>query len=66
MKSFYAIYMTKMSTQIIKRIDIQNKIYKVAIFREDANSEVFDFDSAEEANKFYDKYLKKENMIMQS
>ncbi len=51
-----------MSTQIIKRIDIRNKIFKVVVFSENTNSEVFDFDSAEKANEFYDEYLKKENV----
>lgn len=50
-----------MTTEIVKRIDVQNKIYKVVIFRDDANSEVFNFETAEDANNFYDNLMKKEN-----
>lgn len=37
---------------IVKRVDPENKIYKVVIFHRHKNSEVFDFNSEEDVNKF--------------
>jgi len=54
------IYTDCVSSQIIKRIDHKNKVFKVVAFHRHRNSEVFDFASEEEANSFYDQ-LRVEN-----
>jgi len=51
----------KSSSQIIKRIDRENNVFKVAAFHRHKNSEVFDFNSEEEANNFYEQ-LKLKNV----
>lgn len=51
----------KSSSSIIKRIDHENKVFKVVAFHRHKNSEVFDFASEEEANNFYEQ-LQLENV----
>jgi predicted chitinase len=51
----------------IKRIDIENKIFKVVVFHTHKSSEVFDFTTAEEANQFYEQIIhetEQENRLM--
>jgi len=45
----------------VKRIDIENKIFKVVVFHTHKSSELFEFHTPEQANEFYKQMIKNSN-----
>lgn len=43
-----------MSSTAVKRIDHENKIYKIVVFHTNKNAEIYDFEKAEDAELFYE------------